>query len=169
MNTEVLPSNMRAVVGNEMYLVSSDGCVFSRQEWRGSKYRELRQETNPQGYKLVTLSKPRKRFFVHVLVLEAFVSARPEGLFTRHLDGDPENNHVSNLAWGSRLDNANDSKRHGTFPVGSRNGNSILTEDQVQEIRILIKQGYKHPEIADMYDVSRSCISSVATRSWQHV
>lgn len=52
--------------------------------------------------------------YIHRLVLEAFVSPRPEGLIGLHRDGDPTHNHVSNLYWGTYSDNALDSVRHGT-------------------------------------------------------
>lgn len=51
---------------------------------------------------------------VHVLVLEAFRGPRPgpdyEG---RHLDGDPGNSALVNLAWGTRQENWGDRRRHG--------------------------------------------------------
>src|SRR5262245_18248010 len=37
---------------------------------------------------------------VHVLVLETFVGPRPAGQQCRHLDGNKENNRLTNLAWG---------------------------------------------------------------------
>jgi hypothetical protein len=154
---------------NDRYIVSNDGRVFSDQPWRGTNFRELAQETHKQGYKIVTLSKPRKRMLVHVLVAEAFLPNRPEGHEVRHLDGNPSNNHVDNLAWGTRQDNIDDSKRHDTFARGSKNGNAILTEDDIVVIRKLIADGCTQVDIADLYGVSKACIASVATRSWQHV
>lgn len=50
---------------------------------------------------------------VHVLVLEAFDRPRPKGAVCRHLDGNPINNHLSNLAWGTHKENTEDRKRHG--------------------------------------------------------
>lgn len=51
---------------------------------------------------------------VHALVLLAFVGPRPDGMLTRHLDGDPTNNHLSNLVYGTPSENAMDAVRHGT-------------------------------------------------------
>lgn len=52
---------------------------------------------------------------VATLVLEAFVGPRPNpDQQCCHNDGDPENNHLSNLRWDSQSGNALDSVRHGT-------------------------------------------------------
>jgi hypothetical protein len=55
-----------------------------------------------------------KNYFIHHLVLQTFVSPRPEGLLCRHLDGDCTNNNVSNLAWGTPRENYNDCIKHGS-------------------------------------------------------
>jgi hypothetical protein len=56
-----------------------------------------------------------KRAFVHRLVLEAFVGQRPSDEFMcRHLNGNPADNKVENLAWGTALENGQDMARHGT-------------------------------------------------------
>lgn len=52
---------------------------------------------------------------VHVLVCEAFHGpAQLPGMEVRHLDDNPLNNRVGNLAWGTRVDNMQDSIRNGT-------------------------------------------------------
>jgi hypothetical protein len=74
-------------------------------------------------YPAVTLSgergqRQRKRT-VHELVLEAFRGPRPEpppGVYrmeARHLDSDPANNALSNLAWGTMNENRQDTIRMG--------------------------------------------------------
>lgn len=52
--------------------------------------------------------------FVHRMVAEMFIP-NPDNLpVVRHLDGNPNNNNVLNLAWGTSKDNWEDSVRHGT-------------------------------------------------------
>lgn len=75
----------------------------------------LRPGTMERGHQFVVLGK-RHGFCVHVLVLNAFVGPRPEGLECCHADGDPANNDVSNLRWDTRLANVQDMIRHGTAP-----------------------------------------------------
>ncbi len=96
------------------YLVSDDGQVWSlpRTTTVGGV---LKQGRDPAGYATVApcvAGKQRTRR-VHCLVLEAFVGPRPEGAECRHLDGDPTNNHLDNLAWGTNSENKYDVVRHG--------------------------------------------------------
>lgn len=58
--------------------------------------------------------------YVHSLVLTAFVGPKPEGMECCHRDGNPLNNHIDNLRWGTHSDNMQDSIRHGTFKKKSR-------------------------------------------------
>lgn len=51
---------------------------------------------------------------VHSLILEAFEGPRPEGLVTRHIDGDKTNNRLSNLKRGTSQENIADAIGHGT-------------------------------------------------------
>lgn len=74
--------------------------------------------------------------WVHRLVLRAFVGEPVGGQLARHLDGNPENNRVSNLAWGTPADNGEDAARHGS-QRGSSNPRSKLTEQDVYAIRAL--------------------------------
>lgn len=52
--------------------------------------------------------------------MEAFVGPRPEGLEVRHLDGDPSNNVLSNLTYGTRSDQRMDDVRNGVHPTASK-------------------------------------------------
>lgn len=53
---------------------------------------------------------------VHRLVLEAFVAPCPDGLQGAHLDGDKDNNQLSNLAWVTPRENNEHRRQHGTMP-----------------------------------------------------
>lgn len=50
---------------------------------------------------------------VHRLVALTFLGLPGEGQEVRHLDGDSLNNAVSNLQWGSKVENRADMTRHG--------------------------------------------------------
>lgn len=62
----------------------------------------------------------RVRLYAHRSVMAAFVGPRPEGVVTRHLDGDPSNNELSNLQYGTPNENALDSVAHGTHVAARR-------------------------------------------------
>jgi len=75
--------------------------------------RVLRPGTH-NGYRYVNLTNPRRCVNINVLVLEAFVSRRPFGSDSRHLNGDRADNRLANLRWGTRSENILDAVRHGT-------------------------------------------------------
>jgi hypothetical protein len=66
------------------------------------------------GHLGVTLCRDNMGYqkHVHYLVLETFVCPRPPGLECRHLNGDPGDNRLMNLAWGTRRQNSGD-RTHG--------------------------------------------------------
>lgn len=70
-----------------------------------------------KGYPRVTLSRPghRHKALIGVLVLEAFVGPRPEGMEMRHFPlRDSTCNYLENLSWATRSVNQRDRAIHGT-------------------------------------------------------
>lgn len=103
----------RPVIGAEaFYEVSSLGAVRSL---RTGRLLALHRPPS-QRYWTAMLNLPggRKMVKVHTLVLTAFDGPRPDGLECRHLDGNPDNNWLSNLRWGTPSQNTHDAVRHGT-------------------------------------------------------
>lgn len=131
----------------------------------------LRSRVNPHrgGYVNVSFSIGHKRMrasYVHHLVLEAFVGPCPEHCsLTRHLDRDPTNNRVDNLAWGTCRENELDAVRHGTHTRGEQNGQAKLTMEQVREIRA---SGASGTDLAARYHVAQSTLS-LARRGLRYV
>ena len=83
----------------------------------------------------------RTTAYVHLLVLEAFVGPRPEGLQARHDDGNPFNSMICNLRWGTVGENAADRMRHGTSLRGDKNPQMKLTEADIAQIRAELAAG----------------------------
>ena len=104
------------VPGFDKYEVSNLGRVKSHS--RGAP-RILRPGPTNYGHLSVVLGRGNTRM-VHALVLTAFVGPRPPGADCRHLDGDPTNNHLANLRWGSRTENILDAVAHGTWASDKR-------------------------------------------------
>ena len=159
----------------DCYEVSNQGRVRSYLAWRDGR-RSLEpyvlKQATVRGYQVVNLGRNRQRR-VHRLVLLAF-RGEPADLEAqgRHLDGNPENNDLSNLAWGSGSDNYQDRHRHGTTNDGTRNGRARLTEQIVREIRSI--PGAPATIDADAlglkYGVSASAINHVLYgRTWRHI
>ena len=105
-------SNHGRVRSVDRTITCSDGRV------RRHKGKNLSTPLSRDGYPVVSLytqGRLKKRY-VHSLVAEAFISARPEGMEVCHNDGDSTNNHLDNLRYGTRSDNMLDRVRHGTNP-----------------------------------------------------
>jgi len=112
-----------------------------------------------------------KMFHVHELVTRAFLGLRPEGFQVRHLDGDPENNVVANLAYGTAKENVADKRRHGRLPVGDAVRHSKLSTRQVLDIRRRhAAGGVTFAALAREYGVSEFAISAIVKRkTWKHI
>ena len=111
------------IPGFNGYEVTPDGRVYSSgSNWRGYGTRELTQDLNSHGYpsvRLLNKEGKRKRMAVHRLVASAFLPPRPScDHEIRHLNGDKTDNRATNLAWGTRQDNAMDRDRHGKTSKG---------------------------------------------------
>jgi hypothetical protein len=97
------------------YQVSDDGRVRSLPR-PGVAGGELKLYKTPGRYPTVNLSRDgsSRTEEVHRLVARAFLGEPPEGHEVRHLDGNPWNCTLENLAYGTRGENMRDKRRHGT-------------------------------------------------------
>ena len=98
------------------YEADSEGYIWSvASNWRGIGSRRISAFAD-KGYLRVRITSAGKRQKrpVHQLVCEAFHGERPDGKEVRHIDGNPLNNKPTNLAWGTRSENAKDRQLHGT-------------------------------------------------------
>lgn len=108
------------------YEVSNMGRVFK-------EGRELNQNTNADGYKVVWVVGNRN-IGVHRFVAMAFIpNSDPRKDEVNHLDFDRENNRADNLEWVTHADNVRYSVKHGRYPdfTGEKNpnyGNTKLSE-----------------------------------------
>jgi NUMOD4 motif/HNH endonuclease len=105
---------------------------------------------------------------LHSVVLEAFDGPRPRGKkHTRHLDGDPGNNCLFNLLWGTAKENNDDKKCHGTSNRGEGNGHAKLTTAIVRELKPKLIDRTSVLLAAKTFGVSIATIYGIkAGRAW---
>lgn len=172
--------NWKAVPGCEgSYEVSDQGRVRSLDRvvecpcrWGGTRSFPLKGRVLKQAaihdHLVVHIGK-RRQEFVHRLVLMAFDRLPNDGEECRHLDGNPRNNRLGNLAWGSRSENIADRKRLGEENAarGEKSGKARLTEESVRYIRRKISHGQSYASLGRELGVNRATIRHVATgRCW---
>lgn len=104
----------------------------------------------------------RQQLYVHRLVLLAFVGSAHDTMEVAHLDGTRNNNHLSNLRWVTRKENANHRHGHNTCPCGERHPGTKLTDSEVHAIRALVEQGLSYKNIAPQFHISPSHVSLIA-------
>lgn len=147
---------MKEIAGWPGYYVTGEGLVYSD---RSGALNEIKA-WDKKGYPHVTLRRSEGGRLkvrpqpVHRLVALAYM---PEGAcseLVRHLDGNPWNRNLSNLAWGTHADNAADAKRHGTLGTGMKARRRKLTDDQVRMIRQRMAAGEHTKVVAKDFGIS---------------
>lgn len=141
--------------------------LFGNRIWR-----KLKPKINRCGYYVLDVQINQKRYckYIHRLMLEAFVGPCPPGMVACHNDGNKLNNLISNLRWDTPRNNELDKKRHGVDNTGSRNGQTILCENDVRIIRKLVDNGMTQKEVAKLYNIGTATTSNICNKkSWVHV
>jgi protein gp37 len=130
-------------------------------------FARISPDVGEKGHERVMLyrSGEQHRVLVHRAVLTVFDRPPVDDEQGCHRDGNPRNNHVANLRWGSQEDNWVDRKRHGKGRSWSK-----LTDQQVGDIRHLAAQGrpeYSIDRLASAFGVSDTQIINIlAGRQW---
>ena len=164
------------VAGFPGYRVSDQGRVQSRMgRWShlrppGKEWRDMRPNTSARGgYCRVGLYRDGLAYpaFVHLLVMAAFGPPCPEGHECRHLNGNPKDNRLENLAWGTHKENAADMVEHGRSQRGEKHVSAKLTLDKAREIRRMRRAGMSLSKIAATAGVSVPTVHRVVQgRMW---
>jgi len=150
------------------YAVTKDGRVWSTPKLGGTKSGQwLIPHSDVSGHLRVWLYRGGEKIgrAVHRLVLETYIGPCPEGMECRHLNGNPTDNNLGNLMWGTRSENQIDSVMHGTA------ANLKLTVSDIKIIVYMHRTGlFLQREIAEIYRVTQATISDIlCKRTWRHL
>lgn len=163
----------RDVPGREGFRVGSDGSFWTR--WKRSaggpkigsfmymsdEWRRLNVYLR-KGRAIVAFGKGDQTALGR-LILSTFIGPCPSNAECCHdPDNDPMNCSLSNLRWGTSKENTGDQRRHGTLVGGERHGMAKLSNDQIDEIRLLAsRKTMTQRQIAGRYGISQGHVSMV--------
>ncbi len=160
----VLTMNEKVIENFPCYTVNTAGEV--------KRLGKVVGRTGKNGYSIINLryKGARRTCKAHTLVLETFVSKRPEGMECRHLNGNPADNRLDNLCWGTSLENAKDKQVHGTIVRGEDQAGAVLTESRVIEARRRVSAGETSESIAQEWGLPSPMIrAAVNGTKWKHL
>lgn len=175
-----MKEEVREIEDHPGYYISNTGKIYSK--WRmgravknGPIYplREKKCSIHKDGYYYACIKGTCKA--VHRYLAIAFIPNPENKSDVNHKDGNKLNNNLDNLEWNTRKENINHAFQMGLSDTtghvaGIKNGNHILNDKLVLEIREKAKQGHTCSELAREYSVSKSNIVAIKNRkSWKHI
>ena len=112
-----------------------------------------------------------ERVYVHRAICEAFTGVCPDGFQCRHIDGNKENNSAGNLAWGTKRENEDDKRLHGTSPIGEANPMAKLNKKTVLAMKERrLETGESYARIAREFGVSAmTAFRAITGESWSEI
>lgn len=147
--------------------------------WKKGKI--CKQSKNNLGYMTVgfTVNNIKVNKYVHRLVAEAFITNMNNYPQVNHIDCDKTNNRMYNLEWCTNSQNHIHASKNGLNKLhlhrvaysGEENGRSLLTKEQVLEIKQkYIPYKYSAKKLSKEYNVSESCITHILNNtSWKKI
>lgn len=149
-----------------VYDVSDHGMVWSCERYVRSSGNALRRAGGRlltlttqkiSGYQVINLciDAYQRTYYVHDLVLRAFIGPPPEGMEGCHWDNVPANNHLANLRWDTPSANGYDKVRHGTHHSAAK------THCPTDHLLVM-------PNLVTSRLPYRICLSCARSRAAQH-
>lgn len=149
------------------YYVTRDGDIFTIRTGVGTKCRFYIMHKVPMdtGHLIINLRKSdgsAKTFLIHRLVAKAFIPNLEDKPYVCHMNGNPADNRVENLHWGTQKDNMDDQVVNGTRKYGDTNQGTRYKSKQVRLFILLIKTfKWKQTQICKFFGISSAHISRI--------
>lgn len=155
---------------NTQYFITEDGKVFNQKGKQLSiKIRKEPKSSFERAYIALSIDKKQQHFTLSRIVAEVYIP-NPNNLpQVNHKDGNPLNNHYSNLEWCSQSDNIKHAIKTGLKPMLKEdNSSSKLDNIKVKEIRDKYSKGnISLRDLAKNYNVSYTTIRYIVkNKTW---
>lgn len=125
------------------------------------------------GYRSVTfaVNGVRRWFYIHILVMLAFMGPRPHGLVVNHKNGDKTDNRLANLEYVTSAENNRHALRTGlNTQFGETSKFSKLKNEDVSNIRKYYSYGATPMSLARLYGVGANTILQIVKgKAWKHL
>jgi len=164
----------RSITGYEgYYSISNCGRVRREKASLGATPGRILKTSNRGNYPRVGLciNNVTTHYHIHRLVADAFLPPDPVRLQINHIDGNPQNNHISNLERCTPSENYH----HAMYTlercaIGEKHYNVKLTSDQVVTIRRELQNGVTGVALAKQFNVTPGAITAIKHRRiWKHI
>jgi len=157
-NNITISMRWHTIDGFGNYIITENGNVINN---RTGKKLKFDYSGKSKKYKRVTLSccGITKRFLIHRLVAEYFISNPNNKPQVNHIDGNAKNNKISNLEWCTQSENMKHAFRLG-LQKPQRNCPK-LKESDIVDIFKMRKEGLYQRQIAEKFGVSREHVRDI--------
>ena len=168
-----IPIGFKQLEYSKPHAVSNNGTVIN------IRRREvIKSSLNHKGYPHVCLEN-KKTKTVHRIVAETFIPNPENKPQVNHIDGNKQNNDVSNLEWVTNKENmdhavriglrAESDKKISLAMTGSKNHRAKLTEAEAKQIKDLCETN-TNKQIAELFPVGPTIVSIIRhNKIWKHI
>ncbi len=105
-----------------------------------------------------------KWFLAHRVSYEVFIGPIEKGKLVCHKCDTPKCINPEHLFVGTAKDNAQDRIKKGRYPMGEKNNFTILSDNQVEEMRLLRSEGFTYARLTRVFNCSQSNVIAIVKR-----
>lgn len=150
------------------YKISNKGRLMSV-NYKGSGYPHIVVLPEVKGYH--RLHRKGRNWSIHRLVCKYFVPNPENKPFVNHKNGIRNDNRVENLEWTTPSENLKHAYRTGlSCNKGENHSRSKITDNQAQQIKIMLSKGYSTKDILKEVGGTLNIIYHIKNGTrWKHI
>lgn len=143
------------------YFATEEGMIYSN---RQGVLKPMSIYTRPNKYQVVKVEG--KTTLVHRLVASAYLGD-VTGLTVNHIDGNPSNNHISNLEIVTMQENIHHAFKTGLSKIGEKHGRAKYSDELLLIALRKVKSGFSVKSVAIQMGITQSYLNKVKNKSYR--